>query len=171
MHLMTVAAQSPLDATNGVTELYHICHWLAWHYARTSRPNIGSRFDPSLLEKSVTITATTVAQIQALERQYSELTAEIEAKEIALQNTEAGKTALEAEVAELRVEVETLRAANAKVKDTYDYSEAETRANFIDLLLREAGWTLDRDEDREFKVSGMPSSSGIGYVDYVLLGQ
>ena len=57
-----------------------------------------------------------------------------------------------------------------------DYSEAETRKMFIDLLLREAGWDVLSEEHAvipgkaciEVKVSGMPNQSGDGYVDYVL---
>jgi type I restriction enzyme R subunit len=54
--------------------------------------------------------------------------------------------------------------------DTHDYSEAETRDYFIDLLLKEAGWPLDQTRDREFAVAGMPNNDGRGFVDYVLWG-
>jgi len=54
--------------------------------------------------------------------------------------------------------------------DTHDYSEAETRDAFIDLLLKEAGWQLDQPRDREFEVDGMPNNQGKGFVDYVLWG-
>nr|WP_255350340.1 DEAD/DEAH box helicase family protein [Methanosarcina sp. 2.H.A.1B.4] len=37
-------------------------------------------------------------------------------------------------------------------------------------MLKEAGWPLDKAQDREFEVSGMPNEKGIGYVDYVLWG-
>jgi type I restriction enzyme, R subunit len=37
-------------------------------------------------------------------------------------------------------------------------------------LLQEAGWTLDKPEDTEFEVTGMPNSQNKGYVDYVLWG-
>ena len=47
--------------------------------------------------------------------------------------------------------------------DTHDYSEAETRDAFIDLHLRESGWRLNKLEDREYPVTGMPSASGEGY--------
>ena len=50
--------------------------------------------------------------------------------------------------------------ANAARPDTHDYSEAETRDYFIDLLLKEAGWALDQPQDREFEVSGMPNNAG-----------
>ena len=67
-------------------------------------------------------------------------------------------------------EIAEFKAANQLGPDSYNYSEAETRSNFIDLLLRDVGWFLDQENDREFEVSGMPSSSGVGYVDYVLWG-
>ena len=56
------------------------------------------------------------------------------------------------------------RAANAARPDTHDYSEAETRDYFIDLLLKEAGWALNQPQDREFAVSGMPNQQGTGFV-------
>ena len=57
-----------------------------------------------------------------------------------------------------------------------DYTEAQTRHLFIDLMLREAGWNvLDREGAIvpskaciEIPVTGMPNNQGIGYVDYVL---
>lgn len=59
-----------------------------------------------------------------------------------------------------------------------DYTEAQTRRLFIDVMLREAGWqVLDREGAIvpgkaciEIPVSGMPNEQGIGYADYVLFG-
>ena len=58
------------------------------------------------------------------------------------------------------------------------YTEAQTRKLFIDLLLQEAGWKVQEQEGTivpgtaciEIPVTGMPSESGIGRVDYVLYG-
>jgi type I restriction enzyme, R subunit len=38
------------------------------------------------------------------------------------------------------------------------------------LLLKEAGWALASEQDREFPVIGMPTNTGEGFVDYVLWG-
>lgn len=38
------------------------------------------------------------------------------------------------------------------------------------MLLHEAGWPLDQPRDREYEVTGMPSKTGKGFVDYVLWG-
>jgi len=59
-----------------------------------------------------------------------------------------------------------------------DISEAQTRKQYIDLYLREAGWkVLNKDNVKlpekagvEIKVQGMPNDQGVGYVDYVLYG-
>lgn len=64
------------------------------------------------------------------------------------------------------------------ISDKINYSEAETRKLFIDLLLEEAKWeVLDKEGAIvpskaciEIEVTGMPNSSGVGYVDYVLFG-
>jgi len=83
---------------------------------------------------------------------------------------------LDAELVKLRAEVTAAKKANEAQPDTHNYSESETRDYFIDLLLKESGWPLDQERDREFPVTGMPKSdagradSGEGFVDYVLWG-
>jgi len=72
---------------------------------------------------------------------------------------------------------ETIEAPQ-DITDKIDYSEAETRKLFIDLLLEEAKWeVLDKEGAIvpskaciEIEVTGMPNSAGVGYVDYVLFG-
>ena len=80
------------------------------------------------------------------------------------------KDALDEELKRLRAEVAEAKKAASEQPDTHDYSEAETRDYFIDLLLKEAGWPLDQDRDHEFEVTGMPNTRGKGFVDYVLWG-
>jgi type I restriction enzyme, R subunit len=51
----------------------------------------------------------------------------------------ADERTLDAELARLRQEVAAAKKANTAIPDAHDYSEAETRDFFIDLLLKEAG--------------------------------
>lgn len=59
-----------------------------------------------------------------------------------------------------------------------ELSEAETRLIYIDLLLKEAGWSVIEAKGSitrgkaciEIEVNGMPNPSGKGSVDYVLFG-
>lgn len=158
------------DASASVRELFHFCYWIARTYAKIERPDPALTFDAGKLEKSLTITASTVAQIQKLEGDIKAERSRAEEAEEALRASEEGRARLDAELAAVRAEMAALRKANSAVQDDHDYGEAETRDNFIDLLLSEAGWPLDQARDREFAVTGMPSTSGDGYVDYVLWG-
>jgi len=69
---------------------------------------------------------------------------------------------------------ERVKAVDINTTVPLEVSEAETRRRYIDLSLREAGWTeLREGRELEYEVTGMPVStnrSGIGYVDYVLWG-
>lgn len=66
-----------------------------------------------------------------------------------------------------------------KVETPKDYSEAETRRVFIDLMLKEAGWEVLNKENApmackagiEIYVEGMPNNKEEGYCDYVLYGR
>jgi type I restriction enzyme R subunit len=150
------------DATTAVRELFHLGYWLAHIYARGEKPPLGLTFDPNALPKT-TLPKQTIEQLQRLESQLQE-------RDEKLSSLLADKTTLDAELTRLRVEIAAVKKANTAQADTHNYSEAETRDYFIDLLLKEAGWPLDQPRDREFPVEGMPNNEGKGFVDYVLWG-
>lgn len=54
-----------------------------------------------------------------------------------------------------------------------DVSEYQTRKRFIDLDLQVAGWVsgLGGNVAEEYEVEGMPNATGVGYVDYLLVGK
>lgn len=151
------------DAAGAVKELFHVCFWFARTYARGQRPADGLAFDSSQLTRKDDVVRRAFAQLQKQQK-------DLEAKDGELTKLLASRTELDAELTRLRAEVAAARQANATIPDTHDYGEAETRDRFIDLLLKEAGWALDQPEDIEFEVAGMPSESGVGFVDYVLWG-
>lgn len=150
------------DSLTAVSELFHISYWLARTYAREEKPDPGLSFNPDDLPKT-TVPKQTMEQLQKLETSLRE-------KDEKLSELLADKSALDDELKRLRAEVAKAKEASALLPDTHDYSEDETRDYFIDLLLKEAGWPLDKAQDREFEVSGMPNESGVGFVDYVLWG-
>ena len=151
------------DSLVALRELFHVCYWLAHTFGRRERPAAGLSFDPALLPKTTPIALQTLDQLQ-------KLGAELRDKDEKLSILLADRNSLDAELTRLRAEVAEARRAAAARPDDHDYSEAETRDYFIDLLLKEAGWPLDQTRDREFEVAGMPNNQGIGYVDYVLWG-
>lgn len=151
------------DALAAVRELFHVAYWFARTYGRKGRPAPGLAFDAAALPRPTQAGAQTAEQLQTLEAQLRE-------KDENLTALLADKTALDEELTRLRAEVAKAKQAAAAQPDTHDYSEAETRDYFIDLLLKEAGWPLDQARDREYEVSGMPNAEGKGFVDYVLWG-
>lgn len=152
-----------LDSMTAVRELFHICFWLARTYGKAGKPADGLTFDPMLLPKTSQVPPQTLAQLQQLESQLAE-------KDTKVTELITGKAALDAELARLRAEIAAIKKQNAETPDKHNYSEGETRDYFIDLLLKEAGWSLDKQQDREYPVTGMPNEKGEGFVDYVLWG-
>lgn len=151
------------DALVAVRELFHVTYWLARTYQRTDHPAPGLVFDPNAIPKQAPLPKQTAEQLQQLEMALREQDEKLTAL---LSN----RAAIDEELKRLRAEVAEAKKAAAERPDTHDYSEAETRDYFIDLLLKEAGWPLDQERDREFEVTGMPNKEGIGFVDYVLWG-
>lgn len=148
------------DSLVAVRELFHISYWLAHTYAKGAKPSPGLAFDPNALPKT-TLPKQTIEQLQRLEAQLQE-------RDEKLSVVLADKTNLDEELNRLRAEIAGVKKANAAQADTHNYSEAETRDYFIDLLLKEAGWALEQERDREFPVRGMPNETGEGFVDYLL---
>ena len=151
------------DALMAVRELFHFCFWLGRTYGRIERPAPGLVFDASKIPKPAPAPKQTAEQLQQLEAALRE-------RDEKLAAVLADRGALDDELKHLRAEVAAAKQAAAAQPDTHDYSEAETRDYFIDLLLKEAGWPLDQTRDREFEVAGMPNNQGKGFVDYVLWG-
>ena len=150
------------DATGAVKELFHVCFWFARTYAK-SKPADGLTFDPSVLSR----------RDEALKKAFSYIKAqqtELDNKNGELTKLLLDKQNLDEELKKLRTEVAAARKAAEAKPDRHDYNEAETRDRYIDLLLREAGWALDKPDDIEFRVEGMPNNEGVGFVDYVLWG-
>jgi len=156
---------APRDGAQAVVELFHVCFWLARTYARQGKPVAGMMFATNLVPDADGGLAKTQAQL----RQLAE---DLAARDSALAEERARFATLDSEIAAVRAEIAAAKAANATVADTHDYSEQQTRDYFIDVLLREAGWTLTRGgKDTEYEVTGMPNNEGTGYADYVLWGR
>ena len=152
-----------LDALTATKELFHIMFWLARTYARDAKPADDLSFNPDLLPKGSAVSPQTLEQLQRLESRLRE-------RDEKLSQLLSGKKALDDELQRLRIEIAEAKQRNAARPDDHNYSEAETRDYFIDLLLKESGWALANPQDREFPINGMPNNTGEGFVDYVLWG-
>ena len=110
----------------------------------------GAVFDPSVAGKNAPLSRADVVKLA------EKFQAQDEAHAKALAERDDLAAAKDAEIEKLRAQIKAAQAANT-LPDTRDYSEAKTRELIIDELLREAGWLLTDDRDREFEVTGMPN--------------
>ncbi|SEO59979.1 DEAD/DEAH box helicase family protein [Trujillonella endophytica] len=151
-------------AVDVLRELHHVVVWTAFRYsAKPAAVPTGAVFDPKLAGSQAPLSRADVVKLAEDFRQQDE------AHGRALRERDELAAAKDAEIEELRQQINAAQAANT-LTDTHDYSEAQTRDLIIDELLREAGWQLTDVRDREFEVTGMPNAEGKGYVDYVLWG-
>ena len=156
------------DAVTATRELFHFCYWLARTYGQRTRPAPDLHFAPELIPLAAAPASVAAAPAQSIE-QLQKLETQLRERDEKLSVLLSAKATLDVELQQLRLEVAAAKKANTAQPDTHDYSEAETRDYFIDLLLKEAGWQLDA-KNFEIQVSGMPNTAGIGFVDYVLWG-
>jgi type I restriction enzyme R subunit len=159
------------DGVAAVRELFHLSYWLTRTYAKGAKPAASLAFSAEALPLNRSVPAERLDQLNAAAARYVEAVKARDVAEAARRASDEDRARLEAEIAGLQAEVAAARAANSRIADVHDYDEATTRDAFIDLLLREVGWSFSRPgHDTEFPVTGMPSQTGGGYVDYVLWG-
>lgn len=144
-------------------ELFNVVVWTSYHHSPApDAVPLQAQFDPAIAAKAAPLTRDEVARLATKFKENDEA----HARELASKNERLA--AHEAEIAELKAQIAAAQAAAAP--DTRDYDEAAARDLFIDVLLQEAGWTLEEERDREYEVTGMPNAEGKGYIDYVLWG-
>lgn len=159
------------DGVASVRELFHLSYWLVRTYARGAKPEASLQFSAAALPHNTSLPAERVEQLQEAARRFVAAVKARDEAEAARRASDDERGRLEAEIVALQAEVARAKAENARAPDTHDYDEATTRDVFIDLLLREAGWSFTRPgHDIEYPVSGMPNAKETGYVDYVLRG-
>ena len=162
---------SKLEAVEVVSALFQFCFWLAFTYGRAAKPDPSARFDPQKLIDAGNAAQSSLKVRQALEERLARQAGE-HAPTGPWAEMAQMKEELAAQLGELRKQVAAAKKAAESIPfEAHDWSEADTRRYKIDALLAEAGWTDFVDgRDIEYEVHGMPSGSGIGYVDYVLWG-
>jgi type I restriction enzyme, R subunit len=161
---------SALQVATALREFFHLAYWLVRTYAKGPKPPPEAAFKIEDLPRLTAVPAKTLAQLQEIAKRFEDTIRARDEAEKARQASEEGRAALEAELAAARAEIAAVRAANLETADAHDYDEAKTRDLYIDTLLREAGFDPEAPDTVEVEVSGMPTESGQGFVDYVLRG-
>ncbi|QXC60784.1 DEAD/DEAH box helicase family protein [Aquihabitans sp. G128] len=162
-----------LEAVEVISALFQFCFFLAFTYGRTTKPDPTVKFDPRALPRPGTSEQVSLKERQELEQRLADEAhnnARARQRVAELSNTVEELEAKHAALIEEVAAAKKAAAAAAVPIEAHDWSELETRRYKIDALLAEAGWMLTAGRDREFEVHGMPSGSGVGFVDYVLWG-
>lgn len=143
------------EAIIALRDLFEFCDWIDYSYSKDYEERF---FDESLLasgeEKRV--------KPEELKNLYDSLSSKDKKLAQILQENE-----------ELRKQMAEERKRHNQTREFHvdTISENETRKKYIDVELQEAGWVIGKNCTIEEPVTGMPNSTGIGYVDYVLWGK
>lgn len=143
------------EAIIALRDLFEFCDWVDYSY---STDYSDKTYDESILasgdEKRV--------KAEELKQLYENLSSKDKKLESILRENE-----------ELRKQMASQRSHNTQTREFHvdKISEAQTREKYIDVALKEAGWMIGNNVTEEEPVSGMPNSTGTGYVDYVLWGK
>lgn len=151
---------SEKESLASLRNLYNFCEWMAKQY---------SQEQPEFPQYSDSIIPRDGEQDKNAE-ELRQLQEQLDSQNQVFEQQKLLLVEYEEELKELRVQVKITKEKNIKTVSQKDYSEAETRELFIDLLLKEAGWDPRGENVAEYEVEGMPNNKGIGYVDYVLWG-
>lgn len=165
---------SLVDSENIILKLFYFSQWFAQSYSKTDFIETGS-FDFLVIPKE----GAEVLSKRQIESLQNKLDSDLHAYQENLSAVAEKQKCLEEENYLLRLQIQRTKEQFEKQKQLANHqdeihhprNEQETRKYFIDVSLREAGWDLQGINDKEFKVSYMPSSTNItetGYVDYVL---
>lgn len=133
----------PQQAYVALENLFYFMDFIAYCYADSYEEQT---FNPELLKQ-----------------QQTAVQAPKDAPDIDTQKLIAENKKLKEELTQKRQE-----QSQTYVPKPLDISEYCTRKVYIDTMLIDAGWTLDKDWINEYPLDGMPNKSEIGYADYVL---
>src|SRR5699024_10517113 len=100
--------------------------------------------------------------------EYQDLFEKLSAKDRKLEDIIAENEKLRKQVTKTSIHNHEKNDYDIKVDEVSEY---EARKLYIDVDLKLAGWTFNRDVSIEYEVKRMTNSKGIGYVDYVLFGE
>ena len=143
------------EAIIALRDLFEFCDWIDYSY---SKEYSEKSYDESVLasgdEKRV--------KADELRQLYENLSSKDKKLESILKENE-----------ELRKQMASQRSHNTQTREFHvdKISETQTRKKYIDIALKEAGWIIGKNVTEEEPVTGMPNSTGTGYVDYVLWGK
>ncbi len=152
-----VHTNAPVTRNEAVVALHNLHQYVSWLDYCYSPDYMEQEFCEDILPTGKEEEKTT-AELQRLSEQLG--TRDQKLKDMVEENQE------------LRKKLKAVRKQNAQLHDfnVDEISEFQTRKQYIDVDLKEAGWGFCEDCIEEFELQGMPFGSGTGFADYVLFG-
>lgn len=145
-------------------EAHDLARWLCVQYGRASAEELGTFSQPPTPDQTDERDRRRILEkLAAQEAQMDALLSELE-------ETRSKANAAEKEAADLKA----IAQSGQKSADELNFSESETRTRLIDSLLASAGWDVSAglkssaEVGKEIELDNQPTTSGIGYADYVL---
>lgn len=156
---VAVHTNSNISREEAITALRNLHEFVSWIDYSYSIDYTAQTFNEEILLDG--------GETRKRKEEYQDLFEKLNAKDRKLKD-------IIAENEKIRKKTTNMRIHNQEKKD-YDFkvdeiTESETRKRYIDVDLKLAGWTFNKDVSTEYEVKGMPNSKGLGYVDYVLVG-
>lgn len=148
---------SSSDSLHTLKELFHVLYWLARNYSPNAKAIGKPLFDSTRIPQKDSAVADRNAD------QLAKLQADLTEKDARLATRDAELARTIEEIAALKARIQEYKERNQQTPDDHDYSEAETRDYFIDLLLKESGWDLKAPDVLEYPVRGMPASTPLSH--------
>ena len=160
---------TPKNAIWLLQEAFDLSRWLFVQFGKGDAKAI-----PAFEQPSADGSDDSNGQLKREKRQVLERLAPQEAQmEVLLQDLEEARKA--AATAEKRAEeIQTLASSGAATANLLQFDEATTRARIIDSLLAATGWNVALGQastaqvGKEVEVLHQPTTTGLGFADYVL---
>lgn len=161
-------------------ESYFVASYLFMAYANGTQQECPEFKAPEQTQPTNQSDAQFAKKNKQLTQQLAENQARLKRALDELEAAELAQKQAQQQAAKLKQTIDAEKLTQVKtrneqiVNSSFNFNEDETRKRIIDLDLRNAGWHVALDDEstedvgKEIKVTGQPTTTGIGYVDYVL---
>lgn len=159
-------------------ECYFVSGYFYVAYCGGNAQNLPEFVAPDCTKLAEQSDAQFARENKQLQAKLAEQEARLKQALAELKAAEAAQLKAQQEAAGLKQAINEGAVQQAKVgyatMSGINFNEAQTRARIIDMDLRAAGWDVSLDSNsteqvrKEFEVDGQPTTTGKGYVDYVL---
>lgn len=161
-------------------ESYFVASYLFMAYANGTQQECPEFKAPEQTQPTNQSDAEFAKKNKQLTKQLAENQARLKRALDELEAAELAQKQAQQQAAKLKQTIDAEKLAQLKtrneqiVNSSFNFNEDETRKRIIDLDLRNAGWHVALDDEstedvgKEVKVTDQPTTTGVGFVDYVL---